>query len=261
MKFSKKLLLAFLLCLGGLFFHSCSEDWDKWETISAEIDASALQGAEIPYEGDKKMISIKTNSNWEITGNEWITFNKTSGIGDDVVEITILENLTKKSRKGQVNLKLGQESSENIIGIKTESFSFLQHSLYEDQTNSITVYLKDCRIFTRATPPGITGGIIHYGDLTCIIESELENINEIIAEIGVKLYFQGNHTSWGDPTSNTEYISLSPDEFTIGEHKLTYEVRNVESYGFKKITFTPYIVTTEGERKEFASTTKSIPQL
>lgn len=62
---------------GESFFHSYSEDWDKWETISAEIDASALQGAEIPYEGGQKMISIKTNSNWEIASNEWVTFNKT----------------------------------------------------------------------------------------------------------------------------------------------------------------------------------------
>lgn len=44
--------------------------------ISVEIDASVLQGAEIPYEGGQKMISIKTNSNWEIASNEWVTFNK-----------------------------------------------------------------------------------------------------------------------------------------------------------------------------------------
>ena len=51
MNFSKKYYLNFCYAFLG---HSCSEDWDKWETISAEIDASALQGAEIPYEGGQK---------------------------------------------------------------------------------------------------------------------------------------------------------------------------------------------------------------
>ena len=242
MKFSKNLLLAFLLCLGSLLFHSCSEDWDKWETISAEIDASALQGAEIPYEGDKKMISIKTNSNWEITGNEWITFNKTSGIGDDVVEVSILGNSTEKKRNGKVEVKIGKkEPDTNIVGMKTETISFIQHSLAVDIQEGVDMKIVSIK-GTRSKEL-----VSHEGKYEYLYTLEITyniQVNSLSLEKLLQKAIFG--VSWSPSEGNYFVTNIVDEELKVGTNK-TVSTTAYCSDNVINISIYPSIIANERE--------------
>ena len=76
---------AYLILLAALpFLFSCSETFSPSIAITPSL-------SEVPYSGGSVDIKVMTSLPWKVSADEDspVTFSKTSGIGDDVVTVTI----------------------------------------------------------------------------------------------------------------------------------------------------------------------------
>ena len=100
-----KLIGISILTAGCLVFHSCNEEWDKWETIQLEATSSFENSTEVDYQPSSLRIDIKCNGEWSVEVPAWMSTDIPSGTGDAQVTVTIRENDTKKARTGSIRIQ------------------------------------------------------------------------------------------------------------------------------------------------------------
>lgn len=104
MKFFIRLTLVLAaLAAGVIAFASCTDDWE--ETFLSVGQTSF----DVPSGGETLTVPINTNSSWRVVSpTSWCSFDKTSGNGDDELNITVSRNSSNK-RSGEVNICAGTE--------------------------------------------------------------------------------------------------------------------------------------------------------
>lgn len=104
-----KLLSILAILVASMFsVSSCTEDW---EDAYLAIDQNNFS---IPSSGETKTISIQTNSDWRVVTKNasWVTFDKTSGTGNNSeLQISVGRNRSNK-RTAIVTVCAGTESAE-----------------------------------------------------------------------------------------------------------------------------------------------------
>lgn len=122
----------FILLLVCPFLHSCTENWDKWVVATLNIESSLNDNAEISHTEQTYSLEISTPATWTISLPEWMSADKISGYGNDVVQVTISENTTTSDRNGSilVNAVGGSSSGENILGETDKEIKVTQKAKY-----------------------------------------------------------------------------------------------------------------------------------
>lgn len=228
MKLLKYLFKTLTLLMGCMVFHSCSEEWDRWEVINVEIDNSSLENIEIPYEGGSISIPFKTNSTWEISGNQdWISFNKNNGKGDATIEATIAANTAKESRNGSINIIFGNlEENNEILGSTSKTFSFMQHSEYEDMLNSLSLVID-----SESRAESQYGGNPFYRKVMITYHFQYKNEEDLsnIQEASLKLRYhikridRVNHNNTGIGYDENDSYIIPEDNYKSDKHQYIEE--------------------------------------
>lgn len=106
----------YLLASAALLLSSCSKDEDPYLKINPES---------LSFDGGAttQSVLIESNTTWEISGTkDWVSINKTSGQGDETINITVIENdgldrecsLNITSSATVATLKISQTGRPNI---------------------------------------------------------------------------------------------------------------------------------------------------
>ena len=115
----------YLFASAALLLGSCTKDEDPYLRINPEsltFDGSATT----------QSVLIESNTTWEITGtNEWVSINKTSGQGDQTINVTVMENegldrecsLSITSSATVATLKISQTGRPNL-SVSEEALAF-----------------------------------------------------------------------------------------------------------------------------------------
>lgn len=94
------ILSFFLIGFAVTFLAACNDDDIKTSALSVDKDK-----LEVPAEGAMMTLQVKSNVRWTITSAQgWVTPNLSIGEGDNIVELTIAENLYRGERKDTLTI-------------------------------------------------------------------------------------------------------------------------------------------------------------
>lgn len=220
--------------MGAMLFHSCDEEWNRWEVTNVEMNDTLFEHVEIPFEGGHISIPFKTNTVWMVSSNQkWITFNQNSGKGDATIEATIAANTEKESRSGRINIVFGDLNGQNeILGTDSKSVSFTQHSEYEDMVSALSLTIDNNSRVER-----IYGGNMLYRKIMVSYyfqyrESEdLNNIQEASLNFRYlikRIDRQKNHATGVEYDETDQYV-IPESEYNSETHQYVVE-KNIGKY-------------------------------
>lgn len=220
------------VCIGVLSFCACSEDEKEWELIESEVTFGSNN---LDAFGEKKVIKIKTNSYWEITANNtnkygndesnWITFDKTSGVGDAEIIATIPEYKLGYEREKKICILTGHYTKEgskktvnNVAGGDSYTWTVSQSSIDDLVLNSLRILISNMKgkETSKYDSNGRYVGNQIVGEFDYEIEYNTEDeriinlINEMATTIDVKLWF------WSSSKYEDDYIDNYSVPFNIG---------------------------------------------
>lgn len=206
------------LLFACLFLQSCTANWDRWIITTLNIESPLNDNAEITYTQQTYSLEIKTPAAWNISLPEWMSVDKNSGYGNDVVQVTISENTTTNDRKGKISINAvgGSNSSENTIGEINKEIYVTQKGKYQ----AIQFKLLSAKIDKQILG---TYDCIYTGTITYEVISELSN--EEIASLVSKptIYaIARNGVSLADRLTG----NLRPTDITKGKHTIEIGCRS-----------------------------------
>ncbi len=193
-----------MVCIGALALCACSSDEEKWELIKTSI---SMGSNELDAFGEKKVIKIETNSSWEISATKgdswnpsdanWITFDKTSGIGNAEVIATIPKYESGYSRYANIVIKTGglEQPVNNVAGSETSTYPVGQNSVDNLVRNSLRIDISN--MYARENYDSNTGSFTIDGNIDYEISYNTEDervidvINGMITPVEIQLWFDG----------------------------------------------------------------------
>lgn len=251
MKSLKKTVRSFVAITGCILLSSCNKEWDRWKTANLTFDNGSVKEMEIPYTGETKVISFKSNSEWHIVSNyDWISFNKTSGTGDGTVEITIAPNyeLKKKedsknegARIAKINFMAGGEDSNNLVGPISNIITITQESLITNIINFISLSIKDIK-----GEQSIENGVRKY-KIFVTYNISVKNNADVANTIEKVLL----NTTWTDRSYNDTFMKAEDASPKMGMDKtLAIEISYTNNKRLDHFFITPSVIA-EGQEIAF----------
>jgi len=220
----KKWKSLIMVCIGALALCACGSDEEEWELIETSI---SMGSNNLDAFGEKKVIKIETNSSWEISTTSgdywnpsdvnWITFDKTSGIGNAEVVATIAKYESGYSRNADIVIKTGglEKPVNNVAGSETMTYRLYQNSVDDLVRNSLRIDISN--MYARENYDSNIGKYIISGNIDYEITYNTEDkrvidiINGMITSVDIKLYFGSFRTA--DP----DIIETYSIPFEIGK--------------------------------------------
>ena len=226
-----------MVCIGALALCACGSDEEEWELIETSI---TMGSKKLDAFGEKKVIKIETNSSWEISTTSgdswnpsdvnWITFDKTSGIGNAEVIATIPKYESGYSRNAKIVIKTGglEQPVNNVAGSETMTYSVYQSSVDDLVRNSLNISITNVKAWSHYVI-NVINGYWNYtytteGTADCEISYNtndqriIDLINGMITSVEVEMKFK-------DGWYNTNYTENHSIPFEIGtsKYELSYE--------------------------------------
>lgn len=206
--------------MGCVLFHSCDEEWDRWEMTTMEINSSIEDDeADIPYNPMTIQLDIVSNNEWSVIVPDWMSVDQASGKDSAQIQVSISENSTKKDRTGNIVVRAGnRETNGNVVGEITKSIKINQKSKYRSiELNIVSVEItKKIKNFYNSD---------YDGTITYEIKSDLGD-TEIAGFVqNPMLYIEarGVRGDYPEPllvVSETWKINLQ--DITKGQHTITF---------------------------------------
>jgi len=238
----KKWKNLIMVCIGALALCACSSDEEEWELAETSVTFGSVT---LDAFGGKKVIKISTNTYWEIMasttnvyGNDksdWITFDKTSGVGDAEIIATIPRYESGDSRSKNVVIKTGRYTKEgskktvnNVAGGNSETWLVRQYSIDALLRESLNISITNVKAWSHYVI-NVINGYWNYtytteGTADCEISYNtndqriIDLINGMITSVEVEMKFK-------DGWYNTNYTENHSIPFEIGtsKYELSYE--------------------------------------
>lgn len=222
------------VCIGVLSFCACSEDEKEWELIESEVTFGSNN---LDAFGEKKVIKIKTNSYWEITANNtnkygndesnWITFDKTSGVGDAEIIATIPEYKLGYEREKKICILTGHYTKEgskktvnNVAGGDSHTWTVSQSSIDNLVRNSLKVTFSNMKAYYSYSYSdrfySYEGSFDYKIEYNTTDERVISIIKSMISSVNVR-YKYG--TNYGEYENETISFKIGESSYTLPEKR------------------------------------------
>lgn len=194
---------------------------EKYITISPSVLSS-------PFSGGYKTITINSNDDWFIDGDEWVTISITGGTSGNTIVPVMIEENTGTSRNGIIKCACVSDHSISANTIVNQEGSFKPYinlgyyvlsAASESATTSVTVssniswnVITDSRWITVNTLSGNNNGNVSF--------TIAENISAINREGSITVFNTEYDIYVGlvirqSASEQKPYIILSPESFTV----------------------------------------------
>lgn len=244
----KRKWLPLLLVVTGTFgLTACSDDYEPWELLTAELTSSLPEEPDlVPWDGGTFTINVKTNGAWNIKVPNWVSVDQKEGSGDAVVNASITQNNSSIRRTGAIVTNFIGDTKASVVGKNDKTITLLQEATYE----AVKINISKAEVYRNQGQYDYDDRRWHY-DYGYRIEYEIESslsedeIKKTIKGLTLRIDYLLRNGAWDGNTygftSNTYDYTLEDAEKTKGKHvieNLNWKTNSYYiHYGYTKAYF------------------------
>ena len=178
----------YLLASAALLLSSCSKDEEPYLKINPES---------LSFDGGAttQSVLIESNTTWEISGTkDWVSINKTSGQGDETINITVIENdgldrecsLNFTSSATVATLKISQTGRPNL-SVSEQALTFDSKAAEKEitlKTNKDWTVQNSCDWITVTPSSGKASDSEQTVKIEVSANTDVDRAGELVFSIG-----------------------------------------------------------------------------